>query len=147
MKEADLKASLERAEEAYGDLVRTRASLGTMLAEAIRRGEDLTEFRQRVEDLPLLIQSADARRTELKVELLGRQLKVAQKEHRQATEDAKRAGAALEEAKGVYARAANVERRSGFTARRLEKLRREEMGRLDRLRSEEAKQKEEVATS
>jgi hypothetical protein len=147
MKDGELKASLEQAEEAYEDLVGTRASLGTMLAKAIRRGEDLSEFRQRVKDLPLLIRSADVRRTELKVELLGRQLKEAQKEHGRATEDAKKASAALEKAKRAYARAVNVERRSSLEAHRLEELHREETGRLERLRSEEAKQKEEVAAS
>src|SRR5918997_611934 len=34
MREGDLEAKLERAEETYEDLVRTRASLGTVLAEA-----------------------------------------------------------------------------------------------------------------
>ena len=33
MREGDLEAKLERAEETYEDLVRTRASLGTVLAE------------------------------------------------------------------------------------------------------------------
>jgi hypothetical protein len=146
MNVADLKASLERTEEAYRDLVRTRSSLGTMLAGVIKRGEDLSEFRQRVEDLHLLMRRADARRTELKVELLAQQLKEAQEKHRRATEDAKRASAALEEAKRIYARAANVERRSGVAARRLEELRREEMGRLEQLRSEEAKEKEVAMT-
>jgi hypothetical protein len=149
MKDGDLKASLEQAEEAYEDLVGTRASLGTMLAEAIRKGRNLSEFRRRMEDLPLLIRSADIRRTELKVELLERRLKEAQKEHGRATEDAKRASAALEKAKRAYARAVNVEQRSSLEAHRLEELRREELGRLERLRSEEAKQKkgEEVAAS
>ncbi len=50
MNVADLKASLERTEEAYRDLVRTRSSLGTMLAGVIKRGEDLSEFRQRCPD-------------------------------------------------------------------------------------------------
>ena len=142
MNDADLKVSLERAEETYEDLVRIRASLGTMLAETIRRSEDLSKFRQRVKDLHLLIHSADARRTELKVELLA-QLKEAQEKYRRVTEDAKRASAALEEAKRVSARATEAERRLGPKARRLEELRREEIGHLERLRSEEA-EKEEV---
>lgn len=111
MNDADLKVSLERAEETYEDLVWIRASLGTMLAEAIRRSEVFSKFRQRVKDLHLLIHSADARRTELKVELLAQQLKEAQEEHRRVTEDAKRASAALEEAKRVSARATEAERR------------------------------------
>jgi methylthioribose-1-phosphate isomerase len=143
MNDADLKVSLERAEETYEDLVWIRASLGTMLAEAIRRSEDLSKFRQRVKDLHLLIHSADARRTELKVELLAQQLKEAQEKYRRVTEDAKRASAALEEAKRVSARATEAERRLGLKARRLEELRREEIGHLERLRSEEV-EKEEV---
>jgi hypothetical protein len=137
MNDGDLKTSLERAEEAYEDLVRTRASRGTMLAEAIRRSGDLSEFRRRMADLALLIRRADARRTELGVELLARRLKRAQKEHRRAVEDVKRAGADLEEASRAYARAASVERRSGLEARRLQELHREELARLERLQSEE----------
>ena len=70
MRDGDLEAKLERAEKTYEDLVRTRASLGTALAEAIRRGRDLSEIRGRMEGLPLLIRRANARRTELKVEQL-----------------------------------------------------------------------------
>ncbi len=150
MKDSELKASLEQAEAAYEDLVRTRASLGTMLAEAIRKDGGLPEFRRRMEDLPVLIQSADIRRTELKAELLGRRLKEAQREHRQATEEAKKAGASLEEARRAYARAVNVEQRSSLEAQRLEELHREELRRLEQLRSEEAErneEEEEVAAS
>ncbi len=142
MNDGVLKAALEREERAYEDLVRVRASLGTMLAEAIRRDGGLPEFSRRMEDLPLLIRSADIRRTELKVELLARQLKKAEKEQRRATEGAKRAAAALEEARRSYARAANAERRWDLETRRLEELRREEMARLERLRSEEAEEQE-----
>ena len=138
MNDEDLKASLEREERAYEELVRIRASLGAMLAETIARDRDLSEFGRHRRDLPLLIRSADIRRTELKVELLARRLKEAEKEHRRATEATKKAGVALEEARRVYAQAANVERRSGLEARRLEELRLEEMGRLERLRSDEA---------
>ena len=70
MRDGALDAKLERAEKTYEDLVRTRAFLGTALAEAIRRGRDLSEIRGRMEDLPLLIRKAEARRTELKVEQL-----------------------------------------------------------------------------
>lgn len=70
MKDAELKASLDQAEAAYEDLVRTRASLGTMLAEAIRRDGGLPEFRRRREDLPLLLRSAALHRAEM--ERLGR---------------------------------------------------------------------------
>ena len=42
MRDSGLEAKLELADEAYKDLVRTRASLGSSaLAEAIRRGRDL----------------------------------------------------------------------------------------------------------
>jgi hypothetical protein len=147
MNEGELKAALERAEATYEDLVRTRASLGTMLAEAIRRDGGLPEFRRRMEDLPFLIRSADLRRTGFKVELLGRRLQEAQKEHRRRTEETKRAGAALEEARRAYARAANVERRASLEAQRLEELHREELERLERLRSEIAEQREKAAAS
>jgi hypothetical protein len=111
-----------------------------MLAETIARIRDLSEFRRHMRDLSLLLRSADIRRTELKVELLARQLKEAEKEHRRATEAVKKAGVALEEVRRVYAQAANVEWRSSLETRRLEELRREEMGRLERLRSEEVEQ-------
>ena len=143
MKEGELKASLERAEAAYEELVRTRASLGSMLAEAIRRDRGLTEFRRRMEDLPFLIRSADVRRTVLKVELLGRRLQEAKKEHHRTTEETQRAGAALEEAKRAYARAVNVEQGSSLEVQRLEALHREELERLERLRSEPAERQEE----
>src|SRR5215216_7292319 len=137
MNEGALKAALEREERAYEDLVRVRASLGTMLAAAIRRDGGLPEYEQRTRDLPLLIRSADSRRTELKVELLSRQLKKAEEEQRREIEAAKRAATALEEARRSYARAVSVEQKWGSEMRRLEELRREEMARLERLRSEE----------
>jgi maltooligosyltrehalose synthase len=146
MKDSELKASLERAEAAYEDLLRVRASLGTMLAEAMRKEGGLTEFRRRMEDLLVLIRSADVRRTELKVELLGRQLKQAQAEHRRTTAEAKRAGTALEEARSTYTRAVNVEQRLSSEAQRLEELHREQQGRLEQLRSEESEPNE-VTTS
>jgi len=142
MNDAALKAALEREERAYEDLVGVRASLGTMLAETIRKDKDLSEFEQHMRDLPLLTRSADIRRTELKVELLSRQLKKAEREQPRAIEAAKRAAAALEEARRSYARAASVERRWDLETRRLEEVRREEMARLERLRSEEAEQQE-----
>jgi hypothetical protein len=151
MNDAALKAALEREERAYEDLVGVRASLGTMLAETIRKDKDLSEFEQHMRDLPLLTRSADIRRTELKVELLSRQLGKAEGEQRRAIEAAKRAAAALEEARRSYARAASVERRWDLETRRLKELRHEEMARLERLRSEEAEQhegeEEEVAAS
>src|SRR5215216_1235497 len=142
MNDAALKAALEREERAYEDLVGVRASLGTMLAETIRKDKDLSEFEQHTRDLSLLTRRADIRRTELKVELLSRQLKKAEREQPRATEAAKRAAAALEEARRSYARASSVERRWDLETRRLEELHREEMARLERLRSEGAEQQE-----
>ena len=142
----DLEAMLERAEEAYEDLVRTRASLGTALAEIIRRGRDLSEFGWWLEDLPLLIRKAALRRTELKVALLSRRLKEAQAAHGRAAEAASRALASLEEAKKAHAKAASVERRSAVEARRLKELQDEEAERLERLRAEERKPHEVAAS-
>jgi hypothetical protein len=50
---------------------------------------------------------------------------------------AKNAAAALEEARRSFARTADVEQKWGLETRCLEELRREEMARLERLRSEE----------
>jgi hypothetical protein len=142
MKDSQLEASLEQAEAAYQDLLRTRASLGTMLAQAIRKDGGLTEFERRIKDLPLLIQSADITRTQLKVALLERKLKKAQEVHRRTAEDAKRASTALEEARKAYRWAVDVEQTSNLEVRRLEELHREELRRLERLRSETTEQKE-----
>jgi hypothetical protein len=137
VKDSDLKAKLERAEESYEDLVRTRASLGSALAEAIRRGRDLSEFGRWMEDLPLLIRKTDLRRSELRVELLSQRLKEAEAEHGRAIEAASRALASLEEAEKYYASATSVERRSSLEAARVRKLRDQEAERLKRLRAEE----------
>jgi hypothetical protein len=142
MNDAALKAALERGERAYEDLLQVRASLGTMLWETIRRGRELSEFVEHTRDLSLLTRSADIRRTELKVELLARELKKAEEEQRRAIEAAKRATAALEEAKHSYGRAAKGERRWSLETQRLEELHREEMAHLERLRSEGAEQEE-----
>lgn len=146
MRDSELQATLERAEAAYEELDRTRASLGTLLAEAIQRKRGLSEFKRRMEDLPLNIRRADIRRTELKVELLRRRVKEANEEHRRTAEKTRRAAAALEEARRAYARAANVEEGSSLEAQRLEELHRKELERLERLRSETA-ERQEVATS
>ena len=138
MNEGALKAALEREERAYEDLVRVRASLGTMLAAAIRRDGGLPEFEQRTRDLPLLIRNADIRRTELKVELLSRQLKKAEEEQRRAIEATKETAAALEEARMSYARAAKVEQKRSLETRRIAELHRDEMARLERFRSDES---------
>jgi hypothetical protein len=136
VRDGDREADLERAEEAYEDLVRARASLGSALAEAIRRGRELSEFGQRMEDLPLLIRNADLRRTELKVELLSRRLKEAEVEHDRAVEAASRAVASLEKAENSYARAVSEERRSSLEARRVRGLRDGEAERLKGLKAE-----------
>jgi hypothetical protein len=142
MNDGHLKAALERQEEAYEGLLQARASLGTMLAETIRKGRDLAEFTQHMRDLPLLIWRADVRRTELKIELLTRRLKKAEEEHRRDLESARRTAAALEEAKRAHMQATNAERRSGLQVRRLKELHQEELARLERLRSEKAGQEE-----
>jgi hypothetical protein len=146
MNDGALKAALEREERSYEELLGVRASLGTMLAAAIRTEGGVPEFTRRREDLLFLVQSADIRRTELKVELLGRQLKKAEKEYRRASEAAKRAAAALEDARRSYAQAADAERKWGHETRRLEELRREELTRLEGLRSEEPPGVPETAT-
>ncbi len=145
MGNGNLEAMLERAEETYEDLVRTRASLGTALADFIRRGRDLSEFGWWLEDLPLLIQKADVRRTELRVELLSRRLKEAQAAHGRAAEAASRALASLEEAKKSHTKAASVERRSALKARQLKELQDEAAERLERLRAEEREPQEAAA--
>jgi len=137
MNDAALKAALEREEQVYEELMQVRASLGTMLAETIKRDKDLSEFEQHKRDLAILTRSTDIRRTELKVELLSRELKKAKEEHRRAIEAAKRATATLEEARKSYARAARGERKWGPETQRLEELHGEEMSRLEQLRSEE----------
>src|SRR3712207_2585509 len=104
MGDGNLEVMLERAEETYEDLVRTRASLGTALADFIRRGRDLSEFGWWLEDLPLLIQKADVRRTELRVELLSRRLKEVQAAHDRAAGAASSALASLEKAKKSHAK-------------------------------------------
>jgi hypothetical protein len=145
MRVGNLEAMLERAEEAYEDLVRTRASLGTALAEVIRRGRDLSEFGWWLEDLPLLIRKADVRRTELRVELLSRRLKEAQAAHGRAAGVASSALASLEEAKKAHAKAVSVERRWALDARQLKELQDEEAERLERLLAEERKPHEVAA--
>ena len=137
MKDSGLEAKLELADEAYKDLVRTRTSLGSALAEAIRRGRGLSEFGRRMEDLPLLIQKADLERTELKVELLSRRLEEAEDKHSRAARAASITLASLEEARKSHAQAANVEQRSAEEARRLRELWEEEAECLEWLRAEE----------
>jgi chromosome segregation ATPase len=99
-------------------------------------------------DLPHLIRRADTRRSELRVELLARQVKKAQEGHRQAERDAERARTAVEEVRRAYTRAASVERKLRLEAQRLEGQHHEETERLERLRAEAASLEEkEVAAS
>jgi hypothetical protein len=141
--ESELRAELDRAEEVYEGLMRTRASLGTLLAEAIRRDRDLSEFSRRMEDLPHLIREADAKWTELRVELLTRQLQKTEEEKSRATNKAKRAAAALEAAEKAYAEAVSIERRLAREAQRLASQRNEETERLKGLQVQEVGQEEE----
>src|SRR5215212_9779529 len=137
MRDSGLEAKLELADEAYKDLVRTRTSLGSALAETIRRGRDLSKFGRQMEDLPLLIRKADLERTELKVELLSRRLEEAEDKYSRAARAASNALASLKEARKSHAEAANVEQRSAEEARRLRELWEEEEERLERLRAED----------
>ncbi len=146
MNDVALRAELERAEEAYENLMRTRATLGSALAEAVRRGRDLSEFGQHMKDLPHLIRRAAARRTELEAELLARQLKEAREARDKATREAKKAGAAVEEAMKAYAQVAGVEQQLSSEAWSLQERHRETMERLERLRAEEARAEEKATT-
>jgi DNA repair exonuclease SbcCD ATPase subunit len=141
--ESELRAELDHAEEVYEGLMRTRASLGTLLAEAISRNRDLSEFSRRVEDLPHLIREADTKRTELRVKLLTHRLQKIEEEQRRATNNAKRAAAALEAAEKAHAEAVSIERRLAREAQRLASQRNEEAERLEGLQAQEAGQEEE----
>lgn len=136
--ESELRAELDRAEEVYEGLMHTRASLGTLLAEAIRRDRDLSEFSRRMEDLPHLIREADAKRTELRVKLLTRRLQRIEEEQSRATSDAKRAAAALEAAEKAHADAVRLKQRLAREAERLALQRNEEIERLQGLQVQEA---------
>ena len=133
MRESRTEEELEQAEAVYDGLVQTRRSLGTMLAETIRKGMDLEEFGRHLRDLPLLIQQADLKRTELKHELLGLRTKRAEEEYRRAAEEASKAARALEQARRAYARAEEAAKRSGLEALRLAEQRDKEAERLQEL--------------
>ena len=134
MKDSELKASLERAEAAYEDLVRTRASLGTMLAETIRRGKDLEEFKRLRRDLPQLIWQADLRMTELRHELLDRRARRAEDEYRRAAEEVSKASRALEQTRRAYIKVEETAKRLGPETRQLAELRDKEAKHLQELR-------------
>jgi hypothetical protein len=121
VRESRLKNELVQAEEVYDDLVQARRSLGTMLAEAIRKGKgrDLEEFKCRRRDLSQLIWQMDLTRTELRYQLLDRQARQAEDEYRRATEEAQKAARSHEQARKAHIKAQIAARRSGLEARRL----------------------------
>ena len=125
-REGRLKKALERAQEDYESLVRTTASLGSMLAEEIQKRGDLGEVRRRRRDLSLLTRQADLRRTELRHELLTLRIRGARK---------------------AFVEADGAARRSGLEARRLAEQRDKEARHLEELRRTAEKGQEERAVS
>src|SRR5215212_1362894 len=119
MRESRLENELAQAEEVYDDLLQTRRSLGTMLAETIREGRDLEEFKCHLRDLSQLIWQTDLRRTELRHQLLDRRARQAEDEYRRADEEAEKAARSHEQARKAYIKAQKAARRSGLEARRL----------------------------
>jgi hypothetical protein len=134
MRESQLEEELKRAEEVYEGLVQAQRSLGSMLAEVIRKGRDLKEFEAHLRELPHLSRQADLRRTELKHALLDLQAKRAEQEYQRAAEKAGKAARSLEQARNAYAKADEEARRSGPEARRLAQLRDKEVQHLQELR-------------
>ena len=145
MRESQLEAELEQAEEVYDGLIQTRRSLGTMLAETIRKGKDLEEFKRLLRDLPLLIQQADLRRTELRHQLFERRAKRAEDEYRRAAGEAERAAQLHEQARKAHIKAQKAGRHAGLKASRLVELRDKEAEHLQELRwaSEDAQRHQE----
>ncbi len=141
MRESQLEEELKRAEEVYDGLVQTQRSLGTMLAEVIRKGGDLDEFKRHLRELPHLSWQADLRRTELRHELLDLRAKRAEEEYRRAGKEASKAARSLELARKAYVEADEAARRSGLEAHRLADLRDKEVRHLQELHrvQEEAK--------
>jgi hypothetical protein len=141
MRESRLEEDLKRAEVVYDGLVQTQRSVGTMLAEVIRRGEDLDEFKRHLRELPHLIWQADLRSTELRHELLDLRAKRAQEEYRRAGKEASKTARSLEQARKAYVEADEAARRSGLEAGRLAELRDKELRHLQELHrvQEEAK--------
>jgi hypothetical protein len=119
MRESRLENELAHAEEVYDDLLQTRRSLGTMLAETIREGRDLEEFKCHLRDLSQLIWQTDLRRTELRHQLLDRRARQAEDEYRRAAKEAEKAARSHEQARKAYIKAQKAARRSGLEARRL----------------------------
>jgi hypothetical protein len=121
MRESRLKNELAQVEEVYDGLIQARRSLGTMLAETIRKGKgrDLEEFKCHRQDLSQLIWQTDLTRTELRYQLLDRRARQAEDEYRRAAEEAEKASRSHEQARKAYIKAQNAARRSGLEARRL----------------------------
>jgi hypothetical protein len=121
MRESRLENELAQAEEVYDHLIQVRRSLGTMLAETIRKGKwsDLEEFKCHRRDLSQLIWQTDLTRTELRHQLLDRQARQAEDEYRRAAEEAEKAARSHELARKAYIKAQKAARRSGLEARRL----------------------------
>jgi hypothetical protein len=119
MRESRLENELAQAEEVYDDLLQTRRSLGTMLAETIREGRDLEEFKCHLRDLSRLIWQTDLRRTELRHQLLDRRARQAEDEYRRAAKEAEKTARSHEQARKAYIKAQKAARRSGLEARRL----------------------------
>ena len=119
MRESRLENELAQAEEVYDDLLQTRRSLGTMLAETIREGRDLEEFKCHLRDLSQLIWQTDLRRTELRHQLLDRRARQAEDEYRRAAKEAEKAARSHEQARKACIKAQKAARRSGLEARRL----------------------------
>ena len=134
MRDSQLEAELEQAEEVYDGLIQTRRSLGTILAETIRKGKDLEEFKRHRRDLPQLIWQADLRMTELRHELLDRRARRAEDDYRRAAEEASKAARALGQARRAYIKAEETAKRLGPEARRLAQLRDKEAEHLQELR-------------
>jgi hypothetical protein len=121
MRESRLENELAQAQEVYDHLIQTRRSLGTMLAETIRKGKgrDLEEFKCHRRDLSQLIWQTDLTRTELRHQLLNQRARQAEDEYRRATEEAEKAARSHEQARKAYIKAHIAARRSGLEARRL----------------------------
>src|SRR5918998_3130475 len=104
MRESRLKNELAQAEQVYDDLIRIRRSLGTMLAEAIRKGKgrDLEEFKCHRRDLSQLIWQTDLTRTELRYQLWERRARQAEEEYRRNSEKAEEDARSPEEARKAY---------------------------------------------
>jgi hypothetical protein len=135
MRESRLENELAQAEEFYDDLIRIRRSLGTMLAETIRKGNgrDLEEFKCHRRDLSELIWQTDLRRTELRHQLLDRQARQAEDKYRRAAEEAEKAARSHEQARKADIKAQKAARRSGLEARRLAEVCNKEAEQLQEL--------------